>query len=375
MYVWDDEQGMTKDAQLSKNEKNVYYNLVKYPDITDTELSKKIGLAQSTVTTIRHRLKEQGFYRNMWVPMLSKMGCEVMVVIHTNFNPVVPLGERIEKTRRTIESFEDLIFSIGEVQKGFSITISKNYTSVGRINDKRTELFSSLDLIEREYPREVVFPFEISKMYRFFNFYPYMEKHFGLGSGWVGKEEPGFQHGTCHMDEMDKHVLLALVENPDEKDDGIGKMLGVSRHTVSAHRKKLQNMGCISRLRLPDMRSIGIELLVLNHIKFNPSTAPSMDIGRDLMPLLSPSTIFMVSRKFEMVRLCAYPSYEQYKQDKSHLLTYLHRQKLLSETPVSRVILLESAVTIKDLEIGPLVNKILFEGKDGAQGNGHIRSS
>ncbi|MDG6221274.1 MAG: helix-turn-helix domain-containing protein, partial [Candidatus Thermoplasmatota archaeon] len=255
--------------KLTNNEKKVLYGLVRHPRLTDTELAEKLELAQSTVTTIRHRLQKIGAVKEIWLPMVNRIGCELLVLIHTNFNPVVPVEERAEKTRKTIEIFEEIFFSIGEAQKGFSLSMSENYTKVGEINDIRTKTFASMDLLEKEYPAEAIFPFEISTIHRFFNFAPFLERQFGLGDGWGPAGDITFEQKPGELSETDKRVYAALVEKPEKKDGEIARDMGISRHTVALHRKKLEDEGHIKRLRIPDMKEIGVNLLVFHHVKFN----------------------------------------------------------------------------------------------------------
>jgi len=108
--------------------------------------------------------------------MLNYLGCELLAVIYTQFNPVIPLNERIKTTKKTIEVFEEIFFSAGEQEKGFSISLSKNYTNIGKINEIRTETFGKVDLLEQEYPTEVIFPFETSHINRFFDFSRILKK-------------------------------------------------------------------------------------------------------------------------------------------------------------------------------------------------------
>ncbi|MCK4718766.1 MAG: hypothetical protein KAT70_08870 [Thermoplasmata archaeon] len=344
---------------MSNNEKKVLYGLVRHPSLTDTELAEELSLAQSTVTTMRHRLKKEKMYKDLWIPMLNRVGCELLVLIHTNFNPIVDVEARAERTRKTIEVFEEIFFSMGETQKGFSLSMAEDYTAVGKINDKRTETFAAMDLLEKEYPEEVVFPFELSVIHRFFNFAPLLEREFGMGEGWGKAEEITFPSGDGKLSGTDRTIYMALVENPGEKDGDIGKLVGVSRHTVALHRKRLDERGHIRRLRIPDMKRIGVSLLVFHHVKFNSHNAPDIGLGKELQPLLSPPTIFMISRKFEMIRICAYPSYEVYKKDKSHMISYLRKRDLLAEYPLHRVFAMDGSVIIKDFAFAPLVRKFL----------------
>lgn len=169
-----------KKILLTKNEEKVLYGLIRHPEKNDSELSSEINVKLSTLTSIKKRLHNQGFFRKLNVPMLNHLGCELLAVIYAQFNPVIPLDERVRTTKKTIEVFDELIFSVGEQEKGFSINLSKNYTNIGRINDVRTETFGRLGLLEKEYPNEAIFPFETSHILRFFDFSRVLNQFFSL---------------------------------------------------------------------------------------------------------------------------------------------------------------------------------------------------
>ena len=106
-------------VDLTNYEKKVLYGIIKYPNVNDREIAQKLGIKQSTVAAIRKRLREESYYKIFAVPMLQNFGAEMMVVIHTNFNPVIPLEKRIEITEKRIEASEEIFFSMGEEDKGF----------------------------------------------------------------------------------------------------------------------------------------------------------------------------------------------------------------------------------------------------------------
>ena len=135
-----------KKVELTNKEKLMLYGLVKYTQLPDKQLSEKLGLKHSTVTTIRHRLKGNEYLRKLIIPKLQSMGCEMLVVIYTHFSPLIPLLERIEITGKTIEVFDEIFFSVGEEDKGFSLSLSKDYATIGRINDIRTQTFGGRGL-------------------------------------------------------------------------------------------------------------------------------------------------------------------------------------------------------------------------------------
>ncbi|MCK5261699.1 MAG: helix-turn-helix domain-containing protein, partial [Thermoplasmatales archaeon] len=231
-----------KKSELTKKEKLMLYGLVRYPQLTDKQLSEKLDLKHSTVTSIRHRLKENEYLRKLIIPKLQSMGCEMLVVIYTNFSPLIPLEERVEITGKAIEVFDEIFFSVGEQDKGFSLSFSKDYATIGRINDIRTQTFGGRGLLEEEYPNMVVFPFEISKIYRFFDFAPLLRNGFGLDL----EIETEFENvkfgseGNVVFSDTEKNVYCILTSYPELSDSDVGRELGVSRHTISRLRRKFK---------------------------------------------------------------------------------------------------------------------------------------
>jgi hypothetical protein len=278
-----------------------------------------------------------------------------------HFNPVIPLKQRMETTKRTIEVFDELFFSVGEQEKGFSISLSQNYTNIGRINDIRTETFGRLGLLEKEYPHEVILRFETSQIHRFYGFSSFLQNLFELDA--PQKTNPStnlFRNTTtAELTEKEKKVYSTLVAYPTATTQQIGEQVNLSRHTVARMKKQFLSQGLLQLLILPNLKTIGVEILTIYHIRFNPSKTPS---PQDLASLDSPSTIFFASRKFEAVLLSAYQTYQHYKEDQMNKITFLKENNLLSHPPFISAYILDRMEIIKDFDLPPLVNRILRSG-------------
>ena len=343
---------------LNKNERKVIYGICTYPNITDSELSYRLQMKLSTLTSIKRRLASQGYYRTLNFPFLNRLGCELLAVIYMQYNPIIPLQERIHITKRTIEIFDEIFFSIGQGEKGFSISLSQNYTNIGRINEIRTETFGKLGLLEKEYPHEVIFPFETSSIFRFFDYSSFLQNFFDL-------EEEKKPTTTVHafrnvtnttLTSKEKKVYTALVEHPNRTTQQIGDSVHLSRHTVARMKKKFFQEGLLQTLVLLNLKKLGVELLTFYHISFNPNKAPSM---QELFFLNAPSTIFFASRKFEAVILSAYKTYQDYKEDEMNKIRFLKGNNIVSSPPFTSTYLFEHMNVIKEFHISPLVRKII----------------
>jgi len=207
----------------------------------------------------------------------------MLVAIYTNFSPLISLGERVEITGEAIEVFDEIFFSVGEQDKGFSLSLAQDYASIGRINDIRTQTFGGRGLLEDEYPNMVVFPFEISKVYRFFDF------------KWI---------------------------------------------------------------KLPNLKSLGFEILSFLHIQFDPRNSPDIEKDEAAM-LMGDSTVFMASRMFEAVIISVYSNYDDYNKDTTRIMQTLKENKWIAENPMIRTYSLHEMIFIKDFKFAPITRKVL----------------
>jgi len=349
-----------RDVELSKKERLVLFGLVKYPTTTDKKLAETINLKHSTVTSIRHRLKNKNYFRKLKIPSLQDLGCQMLVVIYTNFSPLIPLQERVEITGRTIEVFEEIFFSIGEQDKGFSLSFSKDFATVGRVNDIRTKTFGKRGLLEEEYPTMVVFPFKISKIYRFFDFSPLIKTRFDITIEEQQKLQdfPLKQHDEKEFSDTEKNAYCMMVRYPEMSDSAIAREIGVSRHTISLLRRRFEKNKLIREINLPNLLNIGFEILVFYHIKFDPSKFPDMEQDEAAI-LMSDSTIFFSSRMFEAVMISVYKDYDDYKSDMMNIMKILKENKWISADPIIRTYGLNTLAYIKDFTFAPITQKMV----------------
>ena len=352
------DSGHVNNDTLTKNEKKVLYGITRYPTVTDSDLVGIIDVKLSTLTSIKRRLADNGYYRTLMIPLVNRLGCELLAVIYMQFNPVIPLRERVETTKKTIEVFDEIFFSVGEEEKGFSMSLSQNYTNIGLINEIRTETFGRLGLLEKEYPHEVIFPFETSHIHRFFDFAPILQQLFAIEDDRKKHPSKDLFSNVTPMDftTKEKKVYNALVEHPTATTQQIGEQVGLSRHTVARMKNQFFDDGLLQLLTLPDLQRLGLDILTFYHISFNPNKAPSIT---ELAALDSPYTVFFASRKFEAILLSAYPTYQQFKADEMNKIRYLKENNLFSLPPFISTYRFEHMALIKEFDFAPLVRKTL----------------
>jgi len=322
---------------LKENEQKVLYGLVAYPNLNDSQLSKEISIKLSTLTSVKRRLQQQNLFMQKKIPLLNKLGSEMLAVIHSEFNPIIPLKKRIEKAKESIEIYDEIFYSIGAQEKGFSISISKNYTDLSKINDIRRELFGKLGLLEKEYPTEIIFPYQTSDIVRFFQFTRLIDALYQMGFENNKTDDSWFQnHETIELNKKEKRVFATIINHPYATTQTIGEI--------------------IRDITIPNLSLLGFEILAFYHFQFNPGKYPSI---HDIDQIDTSSTIFLARKKYEAVLISAYPSYMDYKQDKMNKIKFLKENDFISYTPFVRKYMFDQMESIKEFDFAPITRKIL----------------
>jgi len=206
----------------------------------------------------------------------------------------------------------------------------------------------------------VVFPFEISKIYRFFNFAPLLRSSFKLNLE-IETEIENIKFGSEEnvvFSDTEKNVYCMLVSYPELSDNIIGRELGVSRHTVSRLRRKFEEKNLMSKITLPNFVKLGFEIFAFYHITFDPRNPPNMDED-EAAALMSDSSVFFASRRFESVMISVYKDYDDYKTDMMKIMQALKENQWIAEDPKIRTYGLSTMAFIKDFKFAPIASKIV----------------
>jgi DNA-binding Lrp family transcriptional regulator len=311
----------------------------------------------STLASIRQRLFNDGYFKTLRVPFMQDLGCEMLVIVYTSFNPAVPLEQRVAITKKSIEVHSELFYSVGETHKGFSLSFAGDYTTASMINDVRTETFAKHKLLDERFPRKVVFPFKISRVERFWDFAPLLAEAFGI------RHEPQKDRlfalkGVVRLSRTERMVFHGLVQHPEMSDAALGRVLPVSRHTIAATRKRFERAGLLRTVIVPDLRKLGFKVICFCHVEYSPGKP--LDIAKpDPTQVMDSATFFMAARKYDVIMLSAYMDYDQAKMETTRKIQRLKEGGYISEMPVVNEYSVSNMVTIKDLEFAPITKKIL----------------
>jgi DNA-binding Lrp family transcriptional regulator len=168
-----------------------------------------------------------------------------------------------------------------------------------------------------------------------------------------------FQHReNVVLSDTEKNVYCMIVSYPEMSDSDIGNEIGVSRHTVSRLRRKFEEEDFVRKISLPNLQKLGFEILSFYHIRYDPRNPPDME-SDEAAGLMSDSTVFFASRRFEGVMISIYNDYDSYKSDMMKIMQVLKENRWIAEDPTIKTYGLNKMVYIKDFKFAPITHKIV----------------
>jgi len=144
----------TSAKKLKENEKRVLYAIIKYPTETDSEIASRLSLSKVTINNIRNSFFENGFFREVVIPDMSKLGFQIVVMTHMKFNVHVP-REELSRLFDMMRSEPCLIFCAHGTDECVVICIFNNYLEYKKRREEYTILFEKTDFFLEE-PKEII---------------------------------------------------------------------------------------------------------------------------------------------------------------------------------------------------------------------------
>lgn len=338
---------------LSENESKTLLGLVKFPDLNDRQISEIIEIKMSTVTAIKNRLKDMGFFMTVRVPHLHNMGAEVLSITYARTDSTVPDGTQLDVGKQLVEGFDEIFYVGAGPRHRFSMSIHHNYSSACRVINGLLALYSRSSYLVPGDHVTVHLPFDQTKVYNFFDHSKLLEQTFGtrLPDRPEDRDLHDGRPGTISnvkLSRIERKVLRGLIQNPDQLDSNISKRIDVTRQSVTKMRKRFTDLDLFHTLRIPNLNLLGFELLALIHTRYKPtstltSRADALAGVYDELPL-----IFKADSDPEGVELVATQSYRELERYMDWMTAHLRDQDAIEQDPTVLVFTFPNFIAVKN---------------------------
>lgn len=351
---------MTKP--LSPRERQVLYSLVRNPFATDSGLGEDAGLKLSTVTAIRRRLRERGYYSTVRVPCLQRLGAEMLAVVYSRYKATIPLHVRLMTGQRLVESHKEVFWAMSEYSQAMSFQLARNFTDVRRNVTEIEGLYTALGFLDEGGITSIALPFEISEIPFFFDFEPLLRQAFGIAGDGGGAAHGYPTRGkpeAAPLTDVGRRVYRALVEHPEASDTALSKGISVSQRTVTKLREGFEAQRLMKTTVVPDLGKLGFKMLVLDHAKLNLRIrdAQRREILKTLLDIKPP--ILLAIGGDDVVALTAYEDFEDYRRCMNRFSDVYKQDDIFVREPRRMMFSLAEMRLLKSHSYGQIVGKLL----------------
>ncbi len=139
-----------KYRDMTKLEKQIYYQLVLHPDFSDYKIADVAGCSRHTVSRMKNDFFENKLLRTTKIVNLGKLGLGILAFTHSRFNPKTTIDER-KKHLQKVTNLQTPIFNISRRLEGVMLTPFRNFGEYQDIHGEVTR-FSAREKILQEDP-------------------------------------------------------------------------------------------------------------------------------------------------------------------------------------------------------------------------------
>jgi hypothetical protein len=389
---------------FTEKEKIVFYGMIKYPNLNDNTLSKKIDINPSTIATIRNKFKKNNYFYSARIPFLQYCGFELFSISYDRLY-FPSLSESPQSILNSIyKRIPNIFFLLNAPDSWLSMGYYQNYLNFKRINE--IVRFNKFQFnFQEDTETQIIFPFGLTKIYNYFDYsqiiknffeldidepditmdiqqrqFDHISPQLDLTTSSISRVKPEVESQvyfdnlqypdepltipqTIKLTKAESEVFLALMQYPELSDFAINKMISISATSVNNIRKKFESKSIIKQCIVPNLSLLGFELITLSHLKFK--SFGNLLVRQKLINNIFskiPSILYISSNTDEII-LAAYKNFSDY-QHINEELSKIYRDKNILATE-SRTLLfpLTESKMIKEHSYVPLINQFLGRGK------------
>lgn len=316
---------------LTKKERNTFYGLVSFPSLNDRSLAEVLGEKMSTVTSIRRRLRDRGFYHKIRVPRFRSLSCEILCIVHGSFKPVAPQGS--DALCKVSEKIPISFFGMCNPYHFIILGVARSYTEARITYDNYYTNPKFLKAVDEKDLTFSYLPYEMTEIHNFFDFGPLMKKVFGISKDHEEPSTPDPGLKEVSLTPTEKKVFLGLIEYPELADKNLAERIKVSRQAVSKMRKRFETDGLLRTAIIPNLAKLDLGMIIFTHYTLNPKKAgrfdnKAMPAQKDALP-----SFFSCSTRFEHFGLSAFKSYQEYERMSERYFKLYNEKKVLLSSP------------------------------------------
>lgn len=314
---------------LTSKEKLGLCGLIRFPEFNDRELSAKLGIARTTITTIKNRLISEGYYSHFNLPRFELIGaniiCMARYIKRLNGGPrgEAALKKQIERVNSTPEIF----VSLGSDTEEFDLMLCKDIETLNRILDKNKSFFMENNII-LDNNSQMTIPLPGSDLIALLEYSGLTKVMLEVDHKSLSEEKEEKEIKRRTLSNNEKLLIAGSTKYPYLSESAIAEKLGLSRNTISTLRKKLIGEGILKIVNISNVKKIGGEIMLVSIIKLK--SRPRIE---DESINNNPHSFFTVLEGKTIYRMEFFKNFTQMESERKRRENYYKEKDLLDQQP------------------------------------------
>ncbi len=159
-----------KHREMSDIEKKIYCGLIKYPNLSDSDLADKISSTRYTVTKMKNEFYDEKLIKNNVLVNLNKLNLGILSLTHSKFNPKKSVSER-KKCIELIQRIQTPIFNVTRKSESITLSAYENYEKFQRIHSRVTQFCIKHETLEGD-PVQILLSIPLTNLVKNFTYLP-----------------------------------------------------------------------------------------------------------------------------------------------------------------------------------------------------------
>ncbi len=332
-------------------EYKVLCGLLRNPELGMRALAEKLGMNYWTLYKAVSRMMSSGVIHEVAIPNFHILKRELLVAGYGHLTKRRMVNIRKMRDLNLGDEFtSDVFYGFAESYRGFVLGISENYTSVKKSvvsMDKLTGMGQSSE----EDVSLALFPIKLVDIPIFFDYAPLLcgsqREHIGLPAP-----------ARTELNRREVMAMYELTREPLISTGELAKRIGTTPQTASKIRKRLYEEHLLIKRYIPDLKSLGYEVLVFAHWFTNP-TAMEKVINMGSVELDISPIIFVAYDMLEGVALAPFKSLQESREIISFFEDFGEKTGVIAREPTILFLSLQEGMKIREHHYAPMVRALI----------------
>jgi len=140
------------ERHLTRIERKTLLGLVKFPDLLDNSVAKKIGVTRQSVTKMKKRFEREGLLMSLKTPNVSMLGFDILLYIRPKFNPQMP-NKKKDWQKSILKAYDMsrwVFIASTDLEAGL-VVMGKDYRTIQNNIATAVATYKKMDFL-KEYP-------------------------------------------------------------------------------------------------------------------------------------------------------------------------------------------------------------------------------